>query len=311
MRSLLLISFMLLPYINCLAQKDNKEDGYELPESTNIIKVYYVTANGSISSHYKIWNNVYFFYIDKDGTFTVPAQPAVAATPAVAAIPAAGGNPAVAAVPAKMGKAAIPEKTFYKIHIPSGKFDNPVTYLNGTEKGWDGDEATVVSSDFDKWLLIEKEDMDTKVSHFKTYGCSGIISALILPLKIHPQNGSHQNSLVNSNFNIGPFLGVRIGFKNKGGMSIGGFANYSSINQTASNNSSISDKSNTAMDALSYGFGLIFDIAKKTQIGVVAGADHGFETISRDYLFQDNIWFAFSLSFKFLDFGSTTGTANK
>lgn len=127
-------------------------------------------------------------------------------------------------------------------------------------------------------------------------------TGLTLPLKIHPALNGHPGSLYNSSFNAGTFLGVRLGFLNDVvGATIGGFVDFSNLQQNSSVNSAVANGASEDMFSANYGCGIIFDITRTFQMGALIGWDHGYGDLSKTYLYQRKDWFAVSLNFAFLD----------
>jgi len=199
------------------------------------------------------------------------------------------------------GTVTIRNVVYTKLIIPDG---DQTIRLNPTV--WTGSGAYVDKNDFNCYLYILKDDFDKfKLDEYPRYYGRGVFSVLTIPFKIRTATDGHPSSLYNSNYNIGTFLGYRIGTSNKGGVTIGGMLGFNSLDQNKSNNNAITDASSQAMTGANYGFGLIVDVAKQIQIGAVVGWDHGFGDLSTTYLYQDKAWFAVSLNFNFINFGTT------
>ena len=278
MKNILLLILAVLSYSFCIAQIDPIPDGYYLKDqphsTTKVYQLVKTVASGkttySVSEHYKSWNENFYFYKDDE--------------------------------------LEIEGKKYVKIFIPSldwkkGVIEEPTL--------WVTDEIAVDVSDWDHWLLLPQETFNNlAINHYGNQRINFFMSALVVPFKLHPKVGTHQSSIFNSSFNAGTFLGYRYAYKDKGGVSIGGFLTISALDQNSTNNTQITDNSSQSLFALNYGGGVVFDIGKITQIGGLVGFDHAFGDLSTGYIYQDKYWIAFSVNFKFLSY-SLSGDNNQ
>lgn len=79
----------------------------------------------------------------------------------------------------------------------------------------------------------------------------------------------------------------------------------------ASSNTAITGNKTETVQGFTYGYGLIFDVKRQFQIGVVGGFDYAFGDLAKTYVYQNKNWFVFSLNYKFLDFGKNEGPSNR
>ena len=203
---------------------------------------------------------------------------------------------------------------FYLVPNTTAEDDDNTQYVqiiigNGTNaptiKPRDPNVAIEISADdFNQLLWIKKDDFDKKaVNNFPGFASQLTYGALTVPFRIRPSLGDHPSTIFNGDFNVGFFFGERFAFPNKKfGISAVISTGVSSLNQNSSNNSGIKDTTSQSMMAITYGGGIIFDWADKLQLGIIAGGDNGFDKLSKTYVYQNKLWFAFSLNYKFLDY---------
>ena len=280
----LYIAFSILAIFKCFSQDDPTVLGYKLKAGSNTIHVYQDKNEKPDLSSFNFWENNYWFKVDKTET--------------------------------------IDKVEYVRITIPSnleydsstGKYLNPPHYtepLRWKENGWDG--AAIDSYDFNSWLWITKADFDKyKVNYYGRIVTQFVMSGLSVPFKYRPAMGTHSSSILNGDINIGTFIGVRFGILgNTGGIIVGGTFGLNSLPMNSSNNTFINDKSSQSVTGFNYGGGIVFDWQKKFQIGIIKGYDHAVGDLSKTYIYQDKTWFALSLNYKFLDFGSSKADAKQ
>lgn len=281
----LLIGFTILTILKSYCQDDPAIIGYKLNASANTIHVWQDKDGQPDLSSFNFWVNNYWFKIDK--------------------------------------VAVIDKIEYVRITIPSKlildsaekKYINPPHYINPkrwNDDGWP-DGSPIDSYDFNSWLWITKADFDKyKANYYGRIVTQFVMSGLSVPFKYRPAMGTHSSSILNGDINIGAFIGVRFGiFGNTGGIIIGGTFGLNSVAMSASNNTFINDKSTQSISGFNYGGGIVFDWQKKFQIGIIKGYDHEVGDLSKTYIYQDKSWFALSLNYKFLDFGSSKAAAKQ
>lgn len=309
-KHLLILTLTLSFMIQSKAQDNPDFNGFRLRQNTNTnVKVYQSIAGVPELSKYKFWSFDYYFYVVKEVEILIAGSPAVAPVAASAAVPAVAATattPAIAAIPAVVAKPGLAKvdatsKLFVKIFIP-----HQDSIINETKMPWTQEfEGFVSKDDFNTFLFIEKTEFDVmKLDHYEKYSHGFVLSALTVPFKIYPKIGERATSLSNSSFSVGTFLGYRLGYLGKLGISLGGVFGIASINQNAANNTSITGTDSESMFAANYGVALVVDVSRKFQIGTVMGRDYGFGDKSTTYIYQNKNWFALSFNFNFLDFGA-------
>jgi hypothetical protein len=268
-RILLIILFLAFWGFKTSAQS-SLPSGYVLPETTNPVQVHQAipVANSpntyTLSTYSKIWDFKTYFFIASSTSITIS------------------------------------NVEYYLIWIPSGK--NGVNFA--TNQWTISDNLQKISqSDWDKFLLISKTDFDNKIPHYPKLTHGLVLSAVTMPLKIHPSIDGKPVSLLNANFNAGAFIGYRLGIiNNTVGATIGGFFGISAIDQNSANNSAITGTTTQSMTALDYGVGIVLDITKTVQLGFMIGSDQGTGDYSSTYIYQKKAWYALGINFNFLDF---------
>jgi len=239
-------------------------DGHELKWVKDYITVYRGANGNVVLDHPKMWHHKYWFYYCNE----------------------------------VKGDSGI---VYIKIYIPDSSATKGVVDADPTK--WTKDLMEIGPGDFDTYLYLKKVGYDANVvDHIPKYTSGLVWTALTLPLKIHPAISGHPGSLYNASFNAGTFLGCRIGFLNDVvGATIGGFLDFSNLQQTSAVNSAVKEGASQDMFSVNYGAGIIFDLTKKFQLGALVGWDHGYGDLSTTYLYQRKSWFALSLNFSFLD----------
>jgi hypothetical protein len=297
-----------------------KQDGYKLKESRNFTKVYQkLEGSEAVSSVYKMWDEQYVFYIDdssilKDSSH--PSDPAqmyyrIYIPSAVRQNPTTRDTEQYVTGSANQPPDGTQEAR--KARKAKAADDGEAMFLYpGVTKMDVWGETDMLKpigpNDFNKFLYIKKADFLelSGINDPKKY--SFILSAITVPLKIHPDAGQHQATLLNSNFSLGSFIGVRLtsSSEKNSALDIGLFGGVASIDQNSSNNTKVTDALSHSMTAVNVGGGIMVTISSKTQIGAVLGMDHGFDAISRDYIYQNSPWFAISITQNFSFLGSST-----
>lgn len=258
--SFVLLSLCLMPSI-LLSQDNAPQIGYRMMTSPTLIQVYRDDNGVPNTSTFKRIDNSVWFSCDTSFKLTHNAV------------------------------------EYFRILIPNGN-----TAPNTDTSSWAQSGQRVSSIDFNKPLWIKVNDLRSNVKNefarvkgqFPTFG------GLTVPFRVRPQVNSYPSSIFNGDFNIGAYFGGRIAFADRFGINIVGSFGISSLNQNASNNSSIKDTTFQSMTAMTYGAGFIFDWAKKFQLGLVIGRDNGFGSLSPTYIYQNRTWFALSFNYKFL-----------
>ncbi|MGN6638409.1 MAG: hypothetical protein ACTHJ8_05820 [Mucilaginibacter sp.] len=261
--SLVLLLVEVLP---CRAQS-TQPLGHLFPRTQDPIKVYQSKNGKPVTTYFKTWYYKYWFYVDSE-------------------TPIKDSN----------------NVEYIKIYIPS---DNGK--VSESTKSWvqNDNGGYITSNDFNQYLFVEKSDYDKNVQdHYPKLTHGLIISAITVPLKIHPAVAGRPSSLLNANFSAGSFIGYRLGvINNTVGATIGGFFGIASLNQNSSNNTAITGTESQNMTAINYGGGLILDVSKSVQLGLVVGCDRGYDDLSTTYIYQNKPWFALAINFNILDFG--------
>ncbi|MCO5950024.1 hypothetical protein [Mucilaginibacter flavidus] len=281
----LMIGLTIFTILQSYSQDDPTIIGYKLNGNANTIHVWQDQNGHPDLSSFNFWENNYWFKVDKTET--------------------------------------IDKVEYVRITIPSnlnydsltGKYLDPPHYsdpLNWKAHGWP-DGVPIDSDDFNSWLWITKADFDKyKANYYGKITFQMVFSGLSIPFKYRPATGSHSGSILNGDINLGTFLGVRLGLLgNTGGISIGGTFGVSSLPMNSSNNSMVPAQSSQSISGFTYGGGIVFDWQKKFQIGIIKGYDHAVGDLSKTYIYQDKSWFALSLNYKFLDFGSQKAAAKQ
>jgi len=175
---------------------------------------------------------------------------------------------------------------------------------------WTKSGDPIGTSDYDQKLWILKADFEQyAVNYYPRFTSQLAFGGLTVPFRIRPAVKSTPSTIFNGDFNVGSYLGYRVSVANSFGISVVGAIGISSLSQNASNNTAITDNSGQSMFALTYGGGIIVDWAKKFQVGVIVGADNGFDKLSTTYLYQNKAWFAISLNYSFLTFTSASSNS--
>jgi len=78
-----------------------------------------------------------------------------------------------------------------------------------------------------------------------------------------------------------------------------------------SSNTALSGNQTETIQGFTYGYGVIFDVKRDFQVGLVGGYDFAFGDLSKTYVYQNKNWFAFPLNYKFLDVGKKQNSFNK
>lgn len=281
MKKILLFFLVLFCASKLYCQDVPIPDGYKLRNVTNFIYVYRDSGDEPDFSVRNRWDTRYWFKIDHTITYEDPKT----------------------------------KEIYIRLTIPSEKrYDKVKGWTTETDYktsvDWK-DEEYIDGSDFNSWLWIKEKDLEKKENHYKNIKGQFVFSGLTIPFKFRPKVGDQTSSVINGDINLGTFLGYRLTKSQNFGMSIGGHFGISSIALNASNNSAISGNSSETIQGFIYGYGVVFDIKKQFQLGIVGGFDNAIGGLAKTYVYQNKNWFAFSLNFKFLDFGYTTDNSNK
>lgn len=285
MKNLILMLFITLASCVTYAQENPIPDGYKLKKSPNIIYVYRQANNKPDLSVRNRWNNSYWFKTDKtlEGIYENPNT----------------------------------KEKYIRITIPSASRIDDATnqWVNETayEKSvtWKAEEL-VDGSDFNTWLWIKETDFDNlKEEYYSKVKGSFVLSGLAVPFKFRPKIGNQANAIISGDLNIGSFVGARFYRSGNFGVSLGGHFGISSISLNSSNNTALTNGNAETIQGFTYGYGVVFDIKKQFQIGVIGGFDYALGNLSKTYIYQNKNWFSFSLNYKFLDFGNKENDTNK
>ena len=282
----LLLVLLPITVLNCFSQETPIPDGYKLKTWQNIIYAYRDLSGKPDLSVRNQWDNRYWFKVDNTIRYEDP----------------------------------ITKEKYIRITIPSARRFDDTKGAKGewvTKTGYNvtvnwKNEEFIDGSDFNTWLWIRQSDFDTlKVNYFTHISGSFVLSGLTVPFKFRPKIKGQDNSVINGDLNLGSFIGWRFAKGENFGMSIGGFFGISSISLNASNNTKIKDSSTETIQGFNYGYGLIFDVKKQFQIGIVGGFDHALGSLANTYVYQNKTWFSFSLNYKFLEFNKKELDTNK
>ncbi|MDB5285269.1 MAG: hypothetical protein JWR05_218 [Mucilaginibacter sp.] len=283
----------LLTSTGLLAQDNPTAEYYNFKSTASVIRIYqskvvdnHVTNEPRLDGITNIWNfnKKFNYYFKKDITvigsdgqkyvrFTIPAG--------------------VRWDPVKKGILIEEDKL--------KNYDNPAPWIH---------EADFVDSqDFNSWLWISEVDFNAlNQPYYPTFHGTWFFSGITTPFKYRFAAGTHANALVNGDVNLGTIVAWRfINHSGSSGLSIGPFLGVGSLSMTSSNNinSTITSTSNISNFAFNYGGGVVLDVDKKFQMGLLGGFDHATGDLANGYLYQDRMWLGFSFNFKFLDFGTT------
>lgn len=276
MRRFLFLLLCLITSVKGFSQDDPIPQGYKLNKSQSFVYAYRNSNNMPDFTKRKRWDNHYWFKVDKTtGVFENPTT----------------------------------KEKYIRITIPSSH-----RYIDSTKKwvkkgGYDilvdwEQEDLIDGSDFNTWLWIKKTDFDTlKINYYANIKTQFVLSGLTVPFKFRPKIGTSANSIITGDINLGTFIGVRFAKSSNLGISVGGHLGLSSISLNASNNTAIIGNTSETIQGFIYGYGVVFDVKKQFQIGLVAGFDNALGNLAETYIYQNKNWFSFSLNYKFLDFG--------
>ncbi|HXR85287.1 MAG TPA: hypothetical protein VN722_13320 [Hanamia sp.] len=282
---LLLLTLVCLTTIKGFSQEDPIPEGYKLKISQNIIYVYRNVNDKPDLTVRNRWSNRYWFKVDNtsEGKYEDP----------------------------------ITKEKYMRITIPSNsRFDDAKNeWTNETGYNimvnWKKEEF-IDGSDFNTWLWIRQVGFDAlKVDYYRNIKGSFILSGLTAPFKFRPNVGTQLNSVVNGDINLGSFIGFRFAKGVNLGISVGGHFGLSSISLNASNNTGITGNSTETIQGFTYGYGVVIEVKKQFQIGILGGFDYGLGNLAKTYLYQNKNWFSFSLNYKFFDFGKKDSDTNK
>lgn len=285
-RTSILISLVCLTTLNCYAQETPIPEGYKLKPSQNVIYAYRNIDDKPDFSVRNRWNHNYWFKVDRTA-------------------------------PGRKFEDSITKEQFLRITIPSAsRFDKTKdnwtdeTGYDDTTK-WKNDEF-IDGSDFNTWLWIRKSDFnELAIKYDPGITANFVLSGLTVPFKFRAAAGSQSSSIINGDVNVGSLVGWRFAKGDKYSLSIGGHFGFSSIPLDASNNTNLSGDITETIRGLNYGYGIILDVNKRCQIGLVSGYDCGFGRLAKTYVYQNRSWFSFSLNYKFLDFQKRTIDTNR
>lgn len=273
--------FLLLCLITVkgFSQDDPIPQGYKLKNSQSFVYVYRNLQNIPDFTKRNRWDNNYWFKVDNTrGVF----------------------------------EDSTTKEQYIRISIPSSsRYDD--TKEEWVKNGgydilvnWEQEEL-IDGSDFNTWLWIKKTEFEAlKVNYYENIKTQFVLSGLTVPFKFRPKIGTSANSIITGDINLGTFIGVRFAKSSNLGISVGGHLGLSSISLNASNNTAITGNTSETIQGFIYGYGVVFDVKKQFQIGLVAGFDNALGNLAETYIYQNKNWFSFSLNYKFLDFGKNT-----
>jgi len=262
---IIILTMMMFMAVFCQAQESNKQLGYYMDDEVpNGIPIYLSSnSNLPIFDHYKLWNGEYHFMKTKEVSITTgPADQ---------------------------------HGIWYQIAITTG---SGISY--GTP--WTNNGQSIGQIDVNTYLFVKKEVFDsTEYGYFNHIPISFILTGLTIPFKYHPPISGYSSSLFNSNFNVGSVIGVQL--QNNAqtfGVTFGGFLGVSDISQTSSVNTQVTGATSQSMFAFNYGGAVLFQVPKNIQLGLVIGVDNGIGSLGNSYIYQNKVWFAFSLNYNFI-----------
>lgn len=203
----------------------------------------------------------------------------------------------------------IPSSTRYspqsktQLTIPDSlpNYDHPVW--------WKHEAENIDSQDFNSWLWVSEDDFNNlSQPYYQKFQGRWLMSGITTPFKYRFAAGTHSSTAVNGDVNLGTLVGWRmVNQTGTAGLSLGGFLGLGALSMTSANNTSATITSTNSISnfAFNYGGGVILDLDKKFQIGILGGFDHATGDLAGSYIYQDRMWLGFSLNFKFLDFGAS------
>ncbi len=156
-----------------------------------------------------------------------------------------------------------------------------------------------------KFYLLEQEG---ELFRYKYTGLSwGVI---IAPEKIRLKTTYAGQSIplaLTTNISIGPYIGFQWGTKEFGSdgessisSTIAAFLSpYTSFTELSSANSKDSSTNGTTVSALTLGFGYLFNISNKFQIGALVGWDYVGGAASTTWYYQGKAWYSIAIGFNF------------
>lgn len=172
---------------------------------------------------------------------------------------------------------------------------------------------TVDKNDYDENFWIESEVVEkyTKSEHFK-YANDVFSGLLTAPFKYRLKVGNVDESLIDGDFNISPFLGWkwRVSSTKPFYVAPFGFTGITTLGFNSANNSDITNpEQNENGVGLTYGFGLSFKFGDISP-GFIIGWDKGFGNLGNGFIYNDKPWISFSVNYDFFK-PEKTSTGNQ
>lgn len=135
--------------------------------------------------------------------------------------------------------------------------------------------------------------------------------ALIAPEKIRPKTTFQSEKIplrLTTNISIGPYIGFQWGakyFTDQGISSINNtiaafaspYTSFAEIN--SSNSKDTANKNGTTAAAFSFGFGYLFNVSNKFQIGALIGWDYVSGDLADKWYYQGKPWYSIAIGFSF------------
>jgi hypothetical protein len=270
--SLAAVLFWLLPFEYLSAQDVPSPIGYRLPFSQNGVPIYKNLNGRPDLNNARVLGHSLFFMTFNDQTYTD----------------------------------ADTHIKYVEIRIP-GKEG-----VNQAELRAEADPPDASSADFNQLFWMKESDFKTASAEYKMYAKTPVFGVLTIPLRIRPAINGHPSSIFNGDLNIGAFVGVMWALDHGGKFMGGPIVSFgvSSLSQNSSNNTGIKDTTSTSLTAATYSMGLVLDVNKKFQLGMIVGWDNAFGNLSQNYIYQNKAWFSLSLNYNFLKYNSVKNASN-
>lgn len=164
------------------------------------------------------------------------------------------------------------------------------------------DGKPVNKDDYQQLFWININYIKTKTNpEFYKYSRDFFSGLLTAPFKYRLGQGNSLGSIIDGDFNVAPFLGMkfRISSVRPHYFAIFGFAGFTTLSYSSANNSGIDNLSRVESgNGCTYGGGFAFRLGDVSP-GLIIGWDHGAGELSKTFKYQDKPWISFSLNYDF------------